>query len=312
MSRVLITGASGLVGRAVASVLDSSDHELILTDLQPYEGMPENAVFERLDVTGTDAEAVIGRIKPDVVIHLASIVTPSKGSTREFEYSVDVQGSENVLQACLTHSVRRLVVTSSGAAYGYHPRNKAFLLEDSPLEGNEAFAYAHHKRLVEERLEKARAEHPDLEQVVLRVGTVLDVGTDNQITALFRRPKLLTVSGATGGFVFIWAKDLAQVVARAAAAGPAGIYNVAGDGQVSMQALAKRMNKPLRTLPAWALKAALAVAKPLGLSRYGPEQVRFLQYRPMLDNRALKAGFGYTPELTSAEVFDLWCKGEGL
>ena len=166
MSRVLITGASGLVGRAVAAVLAKGGAELILTDLQPYDGLPENAVFERLDVTGSDADIVIGRLKPDVVIHLASIVTPPKGSTREFEYRVDVTGSENVLQACIDHGVQRLVVTSSGAAYGYHPRNRAFLQEDAPLMGNEAFAYAHHKRLVEERLQQARTEHPQLEQVI--------------------------------------------------------------------------------------------------------------------------------------------------
>ena len=48
------------------------------------------------------------------------------------------------------------------------------------------------------------------------------------------------------------------------------------------------------------------MAHPLGLSRYGPEQVRFLQYRPVLDNQRLKQVFGYTPELSSAQVFDLW------
>ena len=69
--------------------------------------------------------------------------------------------------------------------------------------------------------------------------------------------------------------------------------------------------RPLR-LPAWMLKAALAVAHPLGLTQYGPEQVRFLQYRPVLANDRLKREFGYTPELTSAEVFDLWRREAGL
>ena len=312
MSVVLITGAAGLVGRALAKSLALAGHQLILTDLRAFEGMAEGARFEPLDVTGGDADAVIGALKPDVVVHLASIVTPPKGSTRDFEYRVDVIGSENVLQACVAHGVRRLIVTSSGAAYGYHPENRDFLSEDAPLRGNEAFAYAHHKRLVEERLEVARREHPELEQVILRVGTVLDKGTDNQITALFRKPRVMTVSGATGGFVFIWVKDLAQVLERAVEAGPAGIFNVAGDGQMSMDAIAARLNKPLLRLPVWLVKAALGVVKPLGLSRYGPEQVRFLQYRPMLRNAALKSEFGYVPELNSAEVFDLWCEGEGL
>ncbi len=56
----------------------------------------------------------------------------------------------------------------------------------------------------------------------------------------------------------------------------------------------------------------LAVLHPLGLSRYGPEQVDFLRYRPVLDNRRLKEVFGYLPRLTSAEVFELFCKSHGM
>jgi UDP-glucose 4-epimerase len=39
-----------------------------------------------------------------VVVHLASIVTPGKKSNREFEYSVDVDGTRNLLEACLRHT----------------------------------------------------------------------------------------------------------------------------------------------------------------------------------------------------------------
>ena len=66
------------------------------------------------------------------------------------------------------------------------------------------------------------------------------------------------------------------------------------------------MGKPLIELPADLLRAVLAVAKPLRLSRYGPEQVKFVQYRPVLDNRRLKEVFGYLPRKTSSEVFDFY------
>jgi UDP-glucose 4-epimerase len=56
-------------------------------------------------------------------------------------------------------------------------------------------------------------------------------------------------------------------------------------------------------LPAWLLQATLALLKPLGLTQYGPEQVNFLRYRPVLDNCRLKEAFGYVPQKTSAEVF---------
>ena len=300
MSRILITGAGGNVGRALLAGL--AGHTVLATDLAPIKG----AAFERLDVTGDDPARVIGAFCPEVVVHLASIVTPLKGSTRAWEWRVDVQGTRNVLAACLAAGVRRLVVTSSGAAYGYHADNPVPLVESDALRGNVAFAYADHKRQVEEMLAEARQTHPTLEQVVLRIGTVLGEGVENQITALFRRPRLLAVAGADSPFVFIWTKDLARILSRAATEGPAGVFNVAGDGAMGLRDLALAMGKPVLVLPAWLLRAGLAVAHPLGLSRYGPEQVGFLQYRPVLDNTALKTRFGYVPELTSAQVFDLW------
>jgi UDP-glucose 4-epimerase len=72
--------------------------------------------------------------------------------------------------------------------------------------------------------------------------------------------------------------------------------------------IAAILDKPLLRLLPWALRAALAIAHPIGLSRYGPEQVRFLQYRPVLDNSALKTVFGYTPERTSRQVFEAWAE----
>ncbi|MDF1710446.1 MAG: SDR family oxidoreductase [Paracoccaceae bacterium] len=309
MTRILITGGAGMVGRALAEALPAKD--VIVTDLSD-RGLPEGLEFRRMDVTGTDPDQVIGAIRPEVVVHLASIVTPPPGMTRAQAHAVDVTGTRHVLEACVARGVRRLVVTSSGAAYGYHADNPVPLTEDAPCRGNPAFAYADHKRQVEEMLAAARARHPGLEQVVLRVGTVLGAGVDNQITALFQRRRLLAIRGSDSPFVFIWTRDLARIVRRAATDGPAGIYNVAGDGWMSVDALAAALGKPVLRVPAWALRAALAVLHPLGLSQYGPEQVRFLQYRPVLDNTRLKRDFGYVPDLTSAQVFDLWRREAGL
>jgi len=306
MSRILVTGASGLVGRAFLDAAGAAGHEIVAGDIREPARLPRNATFVRLDVRTNDPDRAIGEIRPAAVVHLASIVNPPKDSTRALEYEVDVTGTGNVLAACAAHNVRRLVVTSSGAAYGYHADNPVPLTEQDATRGNAEFAYAHHKRLVEEMLLRARAEHPRLEQVVLRVGTVLGPKLDNQITALFRRKRLLAVSGSASPFVFIWIDDLANIVMRAATDGPPGIYNVAGDGVLGVEDIAARLGKPVLRIPAALLKTALAVARPLGLTRYGPEQVRFLQYRPVLDNSKLKTAFGYTPRKTSAEAFDAW------
>lgn len=309
MTRILITGAGGMVGRCLIDEL--AGHDVIATDLAPFI-LPDGMRFERIDVTGDDPARLIAAYRPDVIIHLASIVTPPKGSDRGFAYQVDVVGTRNVLNAALANGVKRIVVTSSGAAYGYHADNPDWLSEDDPLRGNPEFAYSDHKRQVEEMLAQARQDHPELEQVILRVGTVLGEGTENQITALFRKPRLLAVRGSESPFVFIWTRDLARILRRAATDGPSGIYNVAGDGALGVTELAQVLGKPVLRLPAWALKTALAVAKPLGLTQYGPEQVRFLQFRPVLSNTALKRDFGFEPEMTSAQVFEFWKKQANL
>jgi UDP-glucose 4-epimerase len=264
MKRVLVTGACGAVGQVLIQELAAAGVETLATDIRRHEDMPDGVGFMKLDVRGSDAKRIVKDFKPDVIVHLASIVSPTRGMTREFAHDVDVKGTRNVLDAAISHGVKRLVVTSSGAAYGYHADNPVPLSESDPVRGNPEFAYSDHKRQVEEMLAEARASHPGLEQVVLRVGTVLGAGLENQITELFHRPKLIAVRGSDSPFVFIWTRDLARILMRAAGEGPAGIFNVCGDGALSVHDLARVLGKPVMALPAWVLKAALGDCQTTG------------------------------------------------
>ncbi|MCZ4498272.1 MAG: NAD-dependent epimerase/dehydratase [Marmoricola sp.] len=307
--KILVTGGSGFLGSAVVRRLAAA-HEVVVADLREPAELPDGARWERFDVTDASlVDAVVDAVRPEVVVHLASIVTPGKKSNRELERAVDVDGTRHVLDACLAHDVRRIVVSSSGAAYGYHPDNPAWLTETDPVRGNEEFAYSHHKRLVEEMLADLRTTHPGFEQVVLRIGTILGATVANQITALFDWPFLLKVGGADSPFVFIWDGDVAAIIERGAT-GPGaavrGTTNVAGDGALTMDQIAAILGKRAVSVPTLALQAILGVLKPLGLSAYGPEQTRFLQYRPVLANERLRTTFGYVPEKSSREAFEAW------
>lgn len=313
--RVLVTGGSGFLGSGVVEGLAAAGYEVTSGDLRvpggagPGEtpGPPGSVQHVRLDVT--DAAAVSNAVAGhDAVVHLASVVDPD-GMGRDAAYRVDVDGSRHVIAACVEHGVRRLVVSSSGAAYGYHADNPVPITEDQPVRGTTAFAYSHHKALVEDLLADARREHPQLEQVVLRIGTILGDTVDNQITALFHRPRLLAIRGSDSPFVFIWDSDLVAIVVRAVAEGPPGIFNVAGTGTLTIGQIAQRLGKSTLTIPESLLKVVLAVGSAMRVSRYGPEQTGFLRYRPVLDNTRLRENFGYTPELTSAEAFDRWLAG---
>jgi UDP-glucose 4-epimerase len=308
---VLITGGSGYLGSQLVARLaaDRGDIEtLVSLDLRsvPETERLSGVVYEATDIRSSAVVELLRQYHVDTVVHLAAIVTPGKHDRRELLHSIDVGGTKNVFNACLDAGVRRFVITSSGAAYGYYADNPQPLSEDDPIRGNPEFAYSDHKRQVEEFLARERKEHPQLEQVVFRPGTILGSSTRNQITALFEGRVLLGVRGSDTPFVFIWDQDVVASLIEAVRGGRAGIYNLAGDGAMTLEEIAGAIGKRVVSLPAWLIRGALGVLHPLGLARYGPEQVDFLRYRPVLSNDRLKNEFGYKPRMSSREAFDFF------
>ena len=318
MKRVYVTGGNGFLGHSVVRGLAAAKDEVELVvsaDLAHPDADRRVDGVDYVVADVTEAAMVSGQIgehRIDTVVHLASIVNPGKFTTVEQEYAVDVDGSRNVFEACITHGVGRVVVSSSGAAYGYHADNPAWLTEDDPVRGTETFPYSLHKRLVEEMLAGYRQTNPGLEQVILRIGTILGESVDNQITDLFRAKRLLKIRGSESPFVFIWDQDVVAVMLRAVLGEKTGIFNVAGDGAMTIDEIAAEMQKGVRTVPVGALKAGLAVARRLGLTPHGPAQTDFLRYRPVLDNTRLKEQFGYTPQYTTRQAFTAWRESQGL
>lgn len=306
---VLVTGGCGYIGAQLVRRLAAVPGiRVVAFDLRPpAESAREGGVdYVQGDIRGAEVEAALRAHAVDTVVHLASIVTPTPQMTREFIHSVDVLGTQNVVEASLRAGVRQLIVTSSGAAYGYYADNPVPLKESDAIRGNPEFAYSDHKRQVEEFLARVRAEHPALRQLVLRLCTVIGATTDNQITALLKKRFVLGITGASTPFVFVWDQDVVACLLRGILEEREGIYNLAGDGTLTMRAIARRIRKPYVALPAWLLRGALALLHPLGLSQYGPEQVGFLQYRPVLDNAKIKAEFGFVPEKSSAEALEYY------
>jgi UDP-glucose 4-epimerase len=310
--RVLVTGSSGYLGsQMVAALARRADIATVALDVrEPAQRLP-GVAYEVADIRAPEVDAVVARHRPQVVVHLASIVTPGKKSNREFEYSVDVDGTRNLLQACVRNEVKRIIVSSSGAAYGYHADNPQFLTVCDPVRGNQSFAYSWHKRLVEEMLAEYRERQPQLEQIIFRIGTILGASVHNQITDLFEKPRLIAIRGSDSPFVFIHDQDVVAAIVQGVDSPVTGIFNVAGDGKLDIDEIAARLGKGCVEFPAGLLQAALWLLKKLGLTQYGPEQIDFLRYRPVLDNRRLKEEFGYVPKLTSAEVFELWRTSRG-
>lgn len=312
MSSVLVTGAAGYVGKRLIRALGlepGSFSTVIATDVRevPVSERVAGVGYETCDVRSPAIGELIARHGVDTVVHLASIVTPGKGMPRGVQYDIDVRGTENVLAACVREGAQRLVVTSSGAAYGYHADNAPLLTEDAPLRGNESFAYSHHKRLVEEMLAQAEREHPSLAQLVFRPGTILGAGASNQITDIFTKPVVIGLRDSETPFVFVSDADVVRAIAEGVRSGWTGRYNLAGEGVLTLREIARRLGKRFIGVPEPFLRAALTALRSIGATQYGPEQTAFLAYRPVLSAEKLRRerGMRLTP---SREVFETWAR----
>lgn len=315
--RILITGAAGFIGQQLLADLavQQPNWTLFAADIReiPANLLRGNVQPRLLDISQPEAvRKTVAECQPQAIVHLASVVSPPPGMSEATLHTIDVEGTRAIVEAAAASGVEQLIITSSGAAYGYYPENAEWIDEHDPLRGHDKFAYAKHKREVEELLVQARIAHPQLRQLILRPGTILGKRVNNQITDMFKKRAVLGIQGSDSRFVFIWDQDVVSIIRKGLEKGASGIFNLAGDGALSLREIAQILRKPYRPLPAGLIQGVLRVLKPLRLSQYGPEQVDFLRYRPVLANRRLKEEFGYTPRYTSREAFIAFLDAQGV
>jgi len=306
--KILITGAAGDIGSRLVKIFNKrTDVDLFTTALEPLNN-ESNGTHGIFDVRNDDFFQWVEEIKPEVIIHLASIIQLPESMTTEDAHDIDVKATVRLLELSVKIGVKKFVVTSSGAAYGYWEDNADWLTEDMPVRGNDDYFYSSHKRQVEEVMARYRQQHPELKQVVLRPGTVLGPNFQNPITNMFSKNIISGIAGSDSPFVIIWVDDLVEYLIESALTDVEGVYNVAGDGTLSLKDIAKRLNKFYLPIPPNFLRFMLSILKPLGLSQYGPEQVKFIEFRPVLANAKIKAAFKHQPGKSTEQAFEAFLK----
>lgn len=127
--RVLITGGAGFVGAALAERLGRDGIEVTCLDLAGGERLRGVAGVQLLHGSVLDAPLVEQLVaKADLVFHLAAVVGVDEYLIRPAEVmQVTLDGTRNVVAACLAHKVP-LLFSSTSEAYG---KNAALLSEDA-------------------------------------------------------------------------------------------------------------------------------------------------------------------------------------
>ena len=121
--RALITGASGFTGRYLAQELEDHGWEVWGMGHAPQPGLANYAVADLENYE--QLQAVVLRVAPRVVFHLAAIAFVGHGSPADF-YRINVGGSRNLLQALasLPTPPQSVLIASSANVYGNSAEGK--------------------------------------------------------------------------------------------------------------------------------------------------------------------------------------------
>jgi nucleoside-diphosphate-sugar epimerase len=196
--RVLLTGATGFLGRALAKRLAESGHAvaaLVRARDAALEALGVEAVIG--DITSLES-VVAAAAGCDAVVHSAArVATPGR---LENDYDVNVAGTDHVLAACEVNRIARLVFTSC-AGIAVDGRRVGVIDEARPLPARAATPYLATKALAERHVLAANGS--ELATVALRPHLLWGPGEPHFLPELVARAKSgqLRLIGDPGGVI---------------------------------------------------------------------------------------------------------------
>jgi UDP-glucose 4-epimerase len=205
-----------------------------------------------VDLTEPQADGQLAEILRDegvdVVAHLAFRRSPT--SDLELDHELETIGTLQVIHACESAKVRRLVLASSTMLYGPRPDNPNFLREESALRGHPDAHCVQNRVEVERLIEEWSRRHPDIEVSVLRHCWVMGPRYDDAVVRYFESAVVPTLLGYDPLLQFIHEEDLLDAFQGATLASHPGVFNVVGRGVLPLSTLLALADKRNLRLPA--------------------------------------------------------------
>jgi UDP-glucose 4-epimerase len=300
MLTIAVTGPTGEIGRSFISALERAPEveRVIGMARRPFDlGAQgwEKTEYRRGDILDRDAvEALVE--DADVVVHLAFVIVAGRGESRK----INLTGSRNVFEAAASAGAKRLVYTSSVAAYGFHRSLPELLTEDELVRGTARHPYSADKAEAERELNEVLAGSATEAYVfrpcivagpqaplLLELVPLLSLGQrlpGPVRWALGKAPSLRPVLPDPGvPFQLVHHDDVAAALCAAAIGhGEPGVYNLAGPGELTVSDLAHELGWHSVPAPQLAVGAAAEAIAPF--LPYLPAEAAWIETvrRPLL------------------------------
>ena len=287
MSRILVTGASGFVGAAVADLAAREGHDVIVLVRDPavarvraLSGRCEIAVA---DLADDAVGAILHQARPEIVIH--SAWAGVGGPARANDVQLDNIGmTVALLDKAVAAGVRRFIGIGSQAEYGRQDRriNEQAATEPFLLYGAAKLSAFH--------LTRQRAAQAGIGFAWLRLFSPYGPG-DNpdwlipSVAAQLLKAQSPRVSAGTQRWDYLHITDVARGILAAALKDTAqGVFNLASGQAITVRSIVEK----LRNL------ACPGLALNFGAIPFGPDQIMHLEG----DCSALMNATGWAPVMT--------------
>src|SRR6185436_101790 len=261
--RVAVTGGSGQLGTVVLRRLidERSVRGIVSLDLRPPAAGAPKLTAVSADVRDPGLARHLAGC--DALVHLAFVVT--RYLPRPEVDAINVEGSKNVFRSAAAAGMRKIVYTSSVAAYGLVPGHPVPIVETTPRVFQPDFAYAATKFQVEAFLDEFEREHPEVAVVRFRPGIFFGPGMDHAIGKSLRRGVFFEMG--TSPLPVVWNEDVAEAIVLALKQDVRGAFNLTADAPLTSRQLADAGGLRLLRVPPRTRKAMARAVGVLGRLR---------------------------------------------
>lgn len=315
-SRILVTGAGGFLGSALACRLAEGGETVRVMLRRPSSAIGRHSNLDPTYGDLGDAEAVEKAIAGvEIVYHAGAAM---KGRSEEFERGT-VWGTRNVVEACLKQGVKRLVYVSSLSVLDHAGLPKdAVVTEQSSYEPHpkQRGLYTQAK-LDAEQIVLGAVRDRGLNAVVLRPGQIFGPGTENvpPSGALNLAGGWNIIGNGKRPVPLVHVEDVVDALLSAAQRDEAlgKIFTIVDPEKITQKEYADKarraMGVKVRVIPKWLFRLLAfgvemmgkALKREMPLTRYRVDSLRPLAY---FDLTAAREMLGWTPRIGARQGLD--------